>query len=404
MKWLFSLLFVIAIAVGFTWFSREDPGFIVISRGNWTVETSLSLFILGLAITILATYLLLNFLIWLWHFPGKVQARHLARRQQKSHQMLHEGMLALWREQWQTAEQILAKSAFHSAIPALHYLGAAFATLRLPATEETQVRTADYFDQARGTMTLNDEMLFLLQAKSQQRVNVVAALKSATHAYAIAPHHPEILQTLLSLYQQLSDWKNVLSLLPEAKKLNVLSQEQLDILEVQAQTELLQQILHKNAAEGVTYWSHLSKSLRGQPELVIVYAQHLANEGEASRAEILLRETLEQQWDAKLVNAYGQLRTIKPIEQIHSAEKWLKSHFNDADLLLALGRLCIREKAWDKAEQYLKSALNQTPANQSVNPAIYQTLGDVLSQQGETATACEYYRQALSAWQATQLF
>jgi len=108
---------------------------------------------------------------------------------------------------------------------------------------------------------------------------------------------------------------------------------------------------------------------------------------------------LEQQWNSQLINTYGQLRTIKPITQIHHAEQWLKSHFNDVDLLLALGRLCIREKMWDKAEQYLKSALHQSPANQPVNPVIYQTLGDVLSQQGDAIAACEYYRQALGVWQ-----
>jgi HemY protein len=399
MKWLLHLFLVVAAGVGFTLFFRDDPGFIVVSRGNWTLETSLALFILGLAIAILAIYLFFNFLGWLGHFPSRVRARHGARRQQKSHQMLQEGMLALWREQWQTAEQLLAKSAFHSAIPALHYLGAAFATLHLPDTKETQVRTADYFDQAREEMTLGEELVFLLQAKVQQRIHLPAALNSATRAYAIAPQHPEIIQLLITLYQQCADWKNVLLLLPEARKYKLLSPEQLDNLEIQAQTGLLQQILQKNAAEGASYWARLSKSLHSQPELIVVYAQHLANEGEAGRAEILLREALEQQWNSQLINTYGQLRTIKPITQIHHAEQWLKSHFNDVDLLLALGRLCIREKMWDKAEQYLKSALHQSPANQPVNPVIYQTLGDVLSQQGDAIAACEYYRQALGVWQ-----
>lgn len=396
MKWLLSLLFVIAAGIGFTLFSREDPGFIVISRGHWTLETSLSLFILGLAITILLVYLSLGLIAWLWRLPQNLRVRHVIRQQQKAHKMLLEAMLALWREQWQIAAQQLLKSASYSAIPALHYLGAAYATLRLPPTPETQVRVADYFDHARGEMAISDEILFLLQAKVHQSVNPQAALKNTLAAYALAPHQPEILQLLLTLYQQLAEWKNVLGLLPEVKQYNVLSEEDVTNLEIHAQAQLLRQILQQQANTAANYWSQLPKSLRLQPELLLVYTQYLVDEGDAGRAEVLLREALQYQWDDKLINAYGQLRTINPIEQIRQAETWLKTRFNDVNLLLALARLCIREKDWGKAEFYLKSALNQTLANQPVNPVIYQALGEVAYQRGDASVACEYYRQILN--------
>ncbi|MEZ5671693.1 MAG: heme biosynthesis HemY N-terminal domain-containing protein [Thiotrichaceae bacterium] len=396
MKWLLSLLLAVAAGIGFTLFSREDPGFIVISRGHWTLETSLSLFILGLGISILLVYLSLNFLAWLWHLPQNLRSRHIVRQQQKARKMLLEGMLALWREQWQIAEQQLLKSASYSPIPALHYLAAAYATLRLPATPETQVRMADYFDHARGETALSDETLFLLQAKVQQSVNPRAALKNTLTAHALAPHQPEILQLLLTLYQQLAEWKNVLELLPEVRKYNVLSDEQATNLEIHAHAELLRQMLQQQANTAVSYWSQLPKSLRLQPELLLVYTQYLVDEGDAGRAEVLLREALQHQWDDKLINTYGQLRTINPIEQIRQAETWLKTRFNDVNLLLALARLCIREKDWGKAEFYLKSALNQTPANQPVNPIIYQTLGEIAYQRGDASAACEYYRQTLN--------
>jgi HemY protein len=385
MKWLSSLLGVIAAGVGFTLFSRDDPGFIVISRGHWTVETSLSLFILGLAVTILGTYLLLNFVAWLWYLPRNLQARHLAKQQQKSHQMLQAAMLALWRKQWQSAEQHFLKSISHSAIPALHYLGAAYATLQLPPTPETQVRVADYFDHARHSLAIGEEILWLLQAQAQQTVNPRAALHNVLKAYTIAPQHPEILSLLITLYQRLSEWENVIALLPKIRQYNVLTSETIALLEIQAHAQLFAQISHQNAAATTHYWTQLPKSLRLQPALVLVYTQYLVAEGDAGRAEIVLRETLQQQWNKELINAYGQLRTIKPAEQIHHAETWLKTHFNDAGLLLALGRLCLREKSWDKAESYLKSALNQTPANQPVNPVIYQTLGEVLDYRGEAS-------------------
>ncbi len=395
MKWLFSLLLVIAAGIGFTLFFRQDSGFIVISHGNWTLETSLSFFIISLTSAILAIYLSLQLLLWFGQLPYRIHARRWAKRQRKSHQMLQEGMLALWREQWQTAESMLAKSAFHSVIPALHHLGAAFATLHLPPTPENQVRVADYLDQARPESSIRPEELLLFQAHAQKQVNPAAALQSALRAHEVAPTQPEVLRTLLRFYQQNAQWKEALLLLPEVKKYNALPVEEFAHIEVQLEQQRLRQLCEKSAAAGKNYWAQLSKSLRLQPELVIEYAQYLVNEGAAGQAEVLLRETLEQQWHSQLINAYGQLRTIKPSEQISHAEKWLKTRFNDVDLLLALGRLAMREKVWDKAEHYLKAALNQMPANQPVDPIIYQTLGDAFSQQGEWMTACEYYRQAL---------
>lgn len=395
MKWFFTLLLVIAAGIGFTLFFRQDSGFIVVSHGHWTLETSLAFFIISLTAALLTIYLALKLLLWFGHLPYQVHARHWARRQRKSHQMLQEGMLALWREQWQVAESLLVKSAFHSAMPVLHHLGAAFATLHLPPTPENQVRVADYFDQARPESAIRSEELLLFQAHAQKQINPAAALQSALRAYEVAPTQPEILHTLLRLYQQNGQWKEALLLLPEVKKYNALSAEEFAQIEIQLEQQRLRQLCEKSAVAGKNYWAQLSKSLRLQPELVIEYTQYLVSEGAAGQAEILLRETLEQQWHSELINAYGQLRTIKPSEQIHHAEKWLKTRFNDVDLLLALGRLSMREKLWDKAEQYLKAALNQMPANQSVNPAIYQMLGETFAQQGEWMTACEYYRQAV---------
>lgn len=395
MKWLLSLLLVLAAGIGFTLFFRHDPGFISISHQHWALETSLSFFIISLVMALLTIYLILKLLLWLQQLPSRVHARHWERRQQKSHQMLQDGMLALWREQWQTAESLLAKSAFHSLFPALHHLGAAYASLHLPPTPENQVRTADHFDLARSKVNIHPEELLLFQAKAQQDINPAAALQSALRAHEIAPTQPEVLRTLLLLYQHNANWKEALLLLPEVKKYNVLSAEEFAQVEIQLEQQRLRHLCEKSAVAGKNYWGQLSKSLRLQPELLIEYTQYLVNEGEAGQAEKLLREALEVQWHSQFIHAYGQLRTIKPIEQIQYAEKWLKTRFNDVDLLLALGRLSMREKLWDKAEQYLKAALNQIPANQPVNPAIYQMLGDVFGQQGEWMQACEYYRQAL---------
>ena len=43
------------------------------------------------------------------------------------------------------------------------------------------------------------------------------------------------------------------------------------------------------------------------------------------------------------------------------AEKWLKRHPEDAQLLMTLGRLCREQQLWGKAESYLEAALAVEP-------------------------------------------
>ena len=44
------------------------------------------------------------------------------------------------------------------------------------------------------------------------------------------------------------------------------------------------------------------------------------------------------------------------------AEKWLAQRPNDENLLLALGRLCIGQRLWGKAQSYLEASLAVAPS------------------------------------------
>ncbi|RKZ77770.1 MAG: hypothetical protein DRR19_27455, partial [Candidatus Parabeggiatoa sp. nov. 1] len=101
MKWFITLLFIIlATAVAFVLLSLKDPGFIVIGRGAWTLETSLSVFILALILAWLVVVILIRLLRILWRLPLR-----LFYNQQKADESLVRGMLALIQEQWRNAEQ-----------------------------------------------------------------------------------------------------------------------------------------------------------------------------------------------------------------------------------------------------------------------------------------------------------
>lgn len=83
---------------------------------------------------------------------------------------------------------------------------------------------------------------------------------------------------------------------------------------------------------------------------------------------------------------------IAPIEQ---AEKWLNQHRDDAGLLLALGKLCLHQKLWGKAQNYLDASVSIAPSR-----AAFTALGQLAERQGKADEAFKHYQQAMAAMKA----
>ena len=66
---------------------------------------------------------------------------------------------------------------------------------------------------------------------------------------------------------------------------------------------------------------------------------------------------LRNHWSDELINLYGRLEGHQPDEQLIIAEQWLKDRPNNPELLLALGRLSLRNELWGKAREYFETSL-----------------------------------------------
>ncbi len=385
MKYLLSILFILSLAVFFVFFSHEDPGFVVIGRGNWVVETSLSVFMTLLTLAGLTVYALLKFIGYVWHFPKLfLEKRHT----QKTNEALLRATSSLLQDKWRKAELILTKSASISDVGLIHYLGAAYAAYQ----QQEPGRAEEYLAEARLLAEQNSLPVELFAAKLQlQHQLLPSARQSAQTAYELAPKQEEVLALLYQVHLQLAEWEDLLNLLPELRKRKVLASEVLQQLEQQASIAFIQQTLQQDRKQMSVVWDNLPKTARLKPDVLKVYVNHLFIKGDIDIAEQLIRETLKYHWEEELVVLYGALETVNTAQQISQAESWLKNHHDDAVLLTTLGRLCVRSRSWAKAKQYLDTSVIQTP-----NPIVYQLLGDLSIKMGEPETAMRYYQQGLS--------
>ena len=108
-------------------------------------------------------------------------------------------------------------------------------------------------------------------------------------------------------------------------------------------------------------------------------------------AEKSIQRALKKAWDSQLVRQFGLLDTGNAARQLTQAEGWLQEHPEDPQLLLCLGRLCLREKLWGKARDYFESSYRA-----QVGAEICAELGRLLIGLGEPKVAAAYYREGLA--------
>jgi HemY protein len=120
-------------------------------------------------------------------------------------------------------------------------------------------------------------------------------------------------------------------------------------------------------------------------------ARALNQHGGGSLAQQLLADSLNAQWDSELVALYGDCLSNNVVAQIEQAEKWLALHSQDAGLLLALGKLCLHQRLWGKAQSYLDASNSIAPSH-----AAYTALGQLAERLGKSEEALRCHQSAMA--------
>ncbi len=388
MKWLSLLVAALLAAVGLSVLLKDETGYVMLNWGEWTVETSLALFILLLAVTFVLAYLLLRMLIRLWQIPRSTARWSEQRRKKRGQRTLLQGQVELVEGQWQAAEKHLLKHVESSDTPLLNYLGAARAAQQQGALERRDhyLQLAYKEDKkAAIAVQLTQAELQLAEGDPEQ------ALKTLTYLREVAPKHTQVLSQLARVYEKLERWDGLRELLPVLRRRHIFTDEEYKRLERRTFRGLLDAAASSGDEEKLKEaWKSLPREAGADPETVRRYAAALAAQGHGDGAEAILRSTLRKVWDGGMVRLYGEIEGANLERQLSVAESWLESHPKDPDLLLTLGRLALRNRQWNKARGYLESAQSLSPSAEAC-----QLLAGLLEQQGEKERAVEYYREGM---------
>lgn len=359
MKGLFIVLIIgLLLAAGAGYVIQGDPGYVRITHGNWILESNLLVFIFLLLVFYGAIALFVALVKRLKTSKRVIGDFLGGSRQRKASEQTNAGLLAFLEGNWSESLKLLKRSASHSDMPIVNYLAAAHA-----ANETGKLNEAEAMLQKAYEHT-SDKDFAIGIAKAQMELDqnqLESCLATLVRLKAQKPQHPFVLKLLKTVYLRLGDWRQVLQLIPELRKQSNADKEKLDALEEEAWSKLFSQkadeLMRLNEFDRASsvladLWKQLPDSIRFDEHIIVAYARQLIRLKNPHEAETLLRKMLTKTWSDELVGLYGSIEGRDTAEQLLAAEKWLKERPNNAALLLALGRLSLRNELWGKAHEY----------------------------------------------------
>ncbi len=389
MKLLIYALIALAAGVAIALLTKDDPGYVILSIQDYTVETSVAVLLIVTIIAFAVLYALFRILGILRKAPKKISRWSANRKRNKANQCLVRGMIALNSGQWETAEQLLLNRVSDCDKPALNYISAARAAQQQGAHErrDRYLKIAHQLDPSVDmTIGITQAELQLNQSQYEQ------ALATLKRLHAKSPKNSLIIKLLARLYIELKDWERLIELLPLVRKYRVMPSKECDQWQKEAHRQLL---INAGATGDVDHlnssWERIPKRLKQDSDIVASYAQQLASCGDIDKAvQLIDRQISHHGGNNELVDLYGKLQGSEVLTQMVHAEKWLGDEHETPTLFITLGRLAIANQMWAKARNYLQRGINQ-----GAGPQAYELIAKVYNELGEADQANASYRLGL---------
>lgn len=390
MYFLGSLLCAVAAAYGLhSWLAEHnDPGYVLIGFGHWSLETSLTVFAVAAVIGFFALYSFFRLLGVLLRLPGQISRRRRNIKFNRSQDALIAGLFDAADGNWERAEKILVKHAANSGAPLLHYLTAARAAQSrgaLDKRDEYLQKAAEQSSDTNITVGLTQAELHLSGQQFEQ------ALETLGKLHSINPGHARVLKMMHQAYQHLGDWEGLSKLLPSLQQHKVLMEAEVKLLETETFSRLLKQAAERNDVAAIqACWETVPDHIKTVSGIANIYFAAMIAAGAGEKVESAMLKQLGRHWDDTLLVLLANIETADPVKHLQSIEQWLAVHPSNAVLLRILGKLALKVQQMEKSEQYLLKSLNIEPS-----VAAYQLLGEVQFMRGEKDQACESFKRGL---------
>jgi HemY protein len=385
MRGLLWLLTLFALAVGISLAARFNEGYVLLVFPPYRAEISLNLAILLVAGSFVVLYALLRGISMTLSLPNRVREYRERRRRDKAAGVFNDAMRLLFEGRYSQSLKKAGEAYAAGQSPGLAALVAARAAQRLrePHKQEAWLDLSTNEDpQMQSARLMLEAEMFLDVRRFDDAVDALQRLQK------IAGRHIAALRLELRAQQGCGNWDEVLRIARLLEKRDGLLPELAQEIKLKAHQENIRQRRgdHKQLQ---TYLREMPARERGS-RVARVFAEALIELGAHEEAQALIEAQLDAAWDPELIHLYGRSARGNLIARIARADKWLSQHPDDPQLLLALGRLCLFQRLWGKAQSYLEASLSLADQRE-----VRLELAHLFEQTERSEEAMRHYRAAV---------
>lgn len=272
-KW---LLYIVLLAVAIyllSAFIPADAGYVLISLGRISIETTFwmaAAIFIGTLLTLYLSYRVIRAL-----YLGTTGGMHFLMHgsERNAQRRTSQGLIEFIEGDWKRAKRHLLRSVKKSPTPLINYLAAARSAYELGEHDEAMQLLHNAEQQAPDNMlaiALTQARMQLANKKYEQCIATLARVKNTSS------EHPVVLDLLKQAYLALHDWEGLRQLLPELRQQKNISVAELSQLQLHISTTLLEEAgaqakrqQPKAALEVLqAAWQKIDKSQRQEVEVM----------------------------------------------------------------------------------------------------------------------------------------
>jgi HemY protein len=392
MRGLFWLLAVFAAAVAAALAGRVGDGYVLFVYPPWRIEISLLLFVLALAAAFAAAYLAVRLVSHTLALPAQVRAFRERRKREHAQSALTAALQCHFEGRFARAEKEAALAWESGAAPGLAALIAARAAHQLREFE----RRDQWIERAGAAGESLHAARLLTQAELLLEERDFTGARNALRSlHGTGPRHIATARMQLRAERGAQNWEEVLRLAAILAKRGAIPPAIAEEHRVQAYIELLA----RDSGDRSSLEARLRRIAaadQAHPRVAAAAARRAMALGEAALARELIERSLDSEWNSALVVLYGDVRALESQKsrdearaRIERAERWLRDHAEDPQLLATLGKLCVAAELWGKAQNYLEASLSFGPSR-----LAHLELARLAEREGRAAEAQKHFRNA----------
>ena len=381
----FAWLLVILVGIGiWSVFSFTGEGFVLFVKGQQRLEISLTSFIFAMIVALILAYLVMHFLLSIFHLPKKWSDRRRLKKELEADQAFLEALNALWDAKYATAIKLAEQSWSFKRHPYLSALIAKKAAFFLRDKGKL-----DYWSEQLSEFSPEPASLMLVDIKQAVSEDNFEQAKNLLDKFIAQEGERTGLMSLgLKIDQKLGHWYSALDKIRWLQKNKVLSSEKSESLRLRCYRAILPK--ERSAARLSDLWESLRVSERGITLTnigVAIAKTFMLIHQEQKAAKVVEHLLSDGVWDNDLIHLYAHC----PAASLSWLEKVSrKNRDGHSYILWALGALAVQEQNLVKAKTYLQASLDTEPSYEG-----YVSLAAAFEAENDTAKASECYKAAV---------